>query len=281
MEMLKNINDANWKRPIYFATTIGEFPLNLSSQLMMEGIAYRITPGTVTESRVNTDVAFDNMVNKFKWGGIDTNPNIYLDENNLRMCRSFRLMFSNLIAALLEEGKKDKALTALDKCVSALPASTVPRGGESLMYADSYYELGQPEKGQKVMDEILIRADRTLQWYTRMNSANMRSCSLDIRDNLDTMIRALDVYQRYDKARYEALKAKIFTYTELYLGNGVSFMERSHPLDLLLSIMMRGYSVAGEDTTKENSDAKDWEHTIALMQKFTPQLLQKYQRQQH
>lgn len=277
MEMLKNINDNNWDRPIYYATTIGEFPLNLSRQLMLEGIAYRITPGTVAESRVNTEVAFDNMINKFKWGGIDTNPNIYLDENNLRMCRTFRMMFANLISALLEEEKNEKALIALDKCIEAIPANTVPRGGESLIFADSYYELKEPKKAEKVMDEILIRADRTLQWYARLSSSNMRSCSLDIRDNLDTMIRALDIYQRYDKAKYEALKAKIYSSTELFLNNGVSFMDRSHPLDLLLTITMRGSM--SQDSTEKNETEKDWERTIGLMQKYSPQLLKKYHRQ--
>ena len=84
LEMLNNINNDDWKRGIYYAMTIGEPPLKLEKQSIKEGIICRIIPGVADSTGVNTDVMFDNMVNKYKWGGIE-NPKVYLDENNLRM----------------------------------------------------------------------------------------------------------------------------------------------------------------------------------------------------
>ena len=76
----------NWERPIYYAITVSEDNyLNLDNYFQMEGLAYRIVPfasqgDMFGRGGINTDVMYDNMVNKFRWGGVD-NPNVYLDEN--------------------------------------------------------------------------------------------------------------------------------------------------------------------------------------------------------
>ena len=278
MEMLKNINDDGWKRPIYFAVTVGDFPLNLYNQLNLEGITYRIWPGQVQPPRVDTEVMYNNMINKFKWGGAN-NPKVYLDENSLRMCRTFRMMFVKLIAALLEEGKNDKALIALNKCVEVLPDVTVPRGSESLSLADAYYELGEKAKAEMIMNEILARSEGALQWYARLDARDIIVSSMDIRENLDTEARALDVYQRFDRGKYEELLKQSLNRTEMFLGSRVAFDNRNHPLDLFWSITLRGYMTEG-DSAQQKIDYTAWERVAGMMQKYSPELLEKYQRKQ-
>lgn len=276
LEMLNNINKENWKRPIYYALTIGEPPLKLTDQSKLEGINYRIVPGVIDSSEVNTEVMFDNLVNKYKWGGIE-NPKVYLDENNLKMCRSFRFIFGNLILALLQEGKNDKALIALDRCIEVIPGNTVPRGSESILYADAYYQLGKPEKAQKIIDEILYRVNGSLNWYSSMKIKDQITNSSDIRDMLNTKIQILSTYQRYDKQKYKVMLEKVMNETKQFLGQGVKFSERSHPLDYLMSTAMRGYSMS-QDSVQGKSD-RDLVQTIAgLMQQYDPRLLQKYAR---
>lgn len=277
MEMLKNINDEGWKRPIYFAVTVGDFPLNLYEQLSLEGITYRIVPGTLPETKVNTEVMFDNMMNKFKWGGAN-NPDVYLDENVLRLCKSFRYMFVRLASALIEEGQKEKAIQVLDKESAELPGFNVPRGSESFALVDMYFELGEKEKGQKLLDEILSRSEGALQWYERLGRNDMIASSLEIRENLDTQIRALDIYQRYDTAKYEQELPKTMQRTEMFLTSMVQFNDRSHPLDLLWNITLRGYIGTEADSTSQNEASKSWEKVVGLMQKYSPTLLEKYQR---
>ncbi len=274
LDMLNNINKDGWKRPIYYAVTIGEPPLRLNSQSVYEGITQRILPGEVDSTGVNTEAMFDNMVNKYKWGGIE-NPKVYLDENSLRMCRSFRLMFGELVQALITQGKTDKALTALDKCIEAIPGNTVPRGIESVAFVDAYYQLGHPEKAQKVIDEIFHRIDGSLQWYASMKIGDMRSCSTDIREFMSIKLQILDTYQRFDREKYNALSERIMNETELFLNNGVSFADRSHPLDYLMKITMRGYMFE-EDSSIRKSEGALMERIGGMMHKYKPELLQKY-----
>jgi tetratricopeptide (TPR) repeat protein len=275
LEMLNNINKDDWKRGIYYAMTIGEPPLKLADKSIKEGITCRIIPGTPDSTGVNTDVMFDNMVNKYKWGGIE-NPKVYLDENNQRMARTFRILFGDLISALLEKGDNEKALQALDACIAKIPGNTVPRSGESILFADAYYQLGHPEKAQKIVDEILYRADGSLNWYASMKQIDMISSSSDIRDYMNTEIQILDVYQRYDRAKYKAMLDKLVSMTDMFLNNGVSFSESRHPLDYLMRVTMRGFYLSGDDTIAEKEEHAMAERIGGMMQKYNPRLLQKY-----
>ena len=191
------------------------------------------------------------------------------------MCRSFRLMFSYLITALTEKGDNERALIALDKCNEAIPGNTVPRGGESVIFADAYYQLGQPEKAQKIIEEILYRNEGNLQWYASMSQSDMVSCSTNIREMLNVQMQILDVYQHYDMSKYKAFLDKVTSTTELFLANRVSFSDRSHPLDNLMRITMRVYML-NEDTATREQDGQLMERTAGLMQKYAPELLQKY-----
>jgi tetratricopeptide (TPR) repeat protein len=147
LAILDLLANNNWKRPVYFAITVGnESYLNLESYFQLEGLAYRIVPVKNPSSpdrqlgRVNTDVMYDNLMNKFKWGGMN-DTRVYLDENNLRMTYNFRNNFGRLAEALMVEGKRDSALKVLDKCIEVMPDKTVPYNVTMLSIVDSYYRL--------------------------------------------------------------------------------------------------------------------------------------------
>jgi len=225
LEMLNNINKGNWERPIYYATTVGsDMYMNMrKSNFMLEGMAYRITP-KASQSGVNTEVAYDNMVNKFEWGGIE-NPSVYLDENNIRMSRSSRIFFSELIDALIREGKRDKALSALDHCLKVIPSSTVPMSSESIAFVDFYYKLGETKKGDDIAKIILDRTDRSLAWYHRLNSNQMGGCMSNIREFIDNKLRIAMIYQSHGMMdKYNAIMNEILDYAPIYYNHGIETM---------------------------------------------------------
>lgn len=277
LEMLNNINKDNWKRPIYFATTVGsDMYLNLKDKhFMLEGLAYRITPGEINPTGVNTEVAYDNMVNKFQWGGID-NPKVYLDENNLRMCKTFRIMFNELIAALINEGKDDKALTALDYCLKVIPASTVPMGGESVSFADAYFAIGQPEKAEAVIKIILDRSEESLNWFHRLKPDQMAGSTSDIRNNFDNLLRIAMVYQQHgDMAKYKALIEKLQGYAQLYFTNRVPALG-NYALKNITDTSVRGYYISDKGSENQKIEEELAQQSMQLMQQFSPALLKEY-----
>jgi hypothetical protein len=133
----------NWERPLYYAITVSDDNyLNLDSFFQMEGLAYRIVPfasqgDMFGRGGMNTDAMFDNMVNKFRWGGVE-NPDLYLDENVIRMLGNFRSSFARLALQLIREDKRDLARMALDKCLEVIPEKVVPFNVYNLLLVGYY-----------------------------------------------------------------------------------------------------------------------------------------------
>ena len=146
----------NWERPVYYAITVSDdLYLNLQKYFQVEGLAYRIVP---VESNVKspfigsmaTDIIYDNMMNKFRWGGLN-DPEVYLDENNQRMASNFRNNFARLAETLLLENKKDSALAVLDRCMEVMPNECVPYNYFTIPLAGLYMDLGQDQKAMEIM----------------------------------------------------------------------------------------------------------------------------------
>ena len=172
--MLEMLANTNWERPMYMAITVGpDNHLNLTDNFLQEGLAYRITPFNNTElgRRIDTDKMYDNLMHKFKFGGID-NPDIYLDETVLRMCDTHRRMFVQLATQLIKEGKKDKALEALDYCEKVIPSTTVPHDyimSSSKEMAEDYMQLGQYKKAENILNALANNAVEYITWYLSLN----------------------------------------------------------------------------------------------------------------
>jgi hypothetical protein len=88
--------------------------------------------------RVNTNIMYNNVMTKFVWGNMK-NPDVYLDENNMRMTTNFRINFSRLAEELMNENKKDSAIKVLDKCVEEMPDKTIPYNYFMTKIAELYY----------------------------------------------------------------------------------------------------------------------------------------------
>lgn len=191
LDMINTNAKEGWKRPIYYAVTVGpEMYMNLKPYFSRVGLAYRIVPvkNPDGDSSIDTEKMYDNMMNKFVWGGIE-NPNVYLDENIRRMCFTLRMMFVELIGQLMEEGKTDKALKALDYCMEKIPGTAIPHDYISTQLAMNYYQLGQKEKAKKLLEEIADNSFEYLKWYTTLTPNQLRSIDRDVQINQFILIK--------------------------------------------------------------------------------------------
>ncbi len=165
----------NWERPVYYAITVSEDNyLNLGNYFQMEGLAYRIVPYTsdgdmFSRSGINSDVMFENMVNKFRWGGVQ-NPDIYLDENITRMLGNFRNSFARLAMQLIKENKPDSARKTLDKCIEIIPDEVVPYNIYNLLVMQGYYHLGDTAKANAIGDRIKSNVYQDMDYFLSLGS---------------------------------------------------------------------------------------------------------------
>ena len=159
---------ADWKRPMYMSVTLGAGNYaGLENYLVLEGLAYRITPFDFGGmGMIDSDTMYRNMMTRFKYGAVNT-PGIYLDETVMRMCQTHRRMFLMLANSLLQKGKKAEAQKVLQKCLKELPPTTVPYTDDDSQLASLLAEAGKAKEAALVAKAVL---DYSLQYLTYINS---------------------------------------------------------------------------------------------------------------
>lgn len=184
----------NWKRPIYFAVTVGDDAyMNLEPYFQLEGLAYRLVPMRMQTNdgqtgKANTTIMYNNMMNKFKWGGMNTDG-VYMDENNLRMTMNLRNNFARLAESLLLEGKTEEAKKALALCMKEMPKKNIPYNYFMLPVAEVYYKLGMTNEANTLLKDIAAIYEEDLRYYLRFNGK--------IAENIDSdKQQAMAVMQR-------------------------------------------------------------------------------------
>ena len=277
MEMLSNLNDDDWKRPIYFATTVDpNLYLNLkNTNFSLTGLAYQVVPGVPLNSGVNIQKAYDNMMNKFRWGGLEKNPDIYLDETSRRMISTFRLYFNQLIEALVDAGENEKAIAALDKVTTMMPGKAVAYGNDGIMFARAYYHLGEKEKAQNLMNEIEERLHANLDWYDRLNPKQMGSAIYDIYYNVHSQLLISSVYQEYDKEKHQSYTDDLLQRAETYYLVGASYIG-DEILKEVANNSIRGFYRSGDDSTLQALESENIQRTMHIMQQFSPKLFEQF-----
>ena len=156
----------------------------LHDYLVLEGLAYRITPFRRTMGVMDTEKMYGNLMNRFHYGGVNR-AGIYLDETNMRMSQTHRRMFTMLAQRLLMEGKKDKALAALRKSLEVLPPTTVPYEQEDYDLAEMWFAAGDTAQASKVAKEVARQNCQYLNWCNSLRgdgaSAYQRNCAKSMR----------------------------------------------------------------------------------------------------
>ena len=158
-------------RPIYFAVSVSPDAYEgLDKYFQLEGMAYRVVPienktGNSQSCPVRTDACYANMMDKFKFGGIKERPDMYLDENILRMTMNLRGNYARLAEALNQRGEKDQAIKALDRSMLEMPKQAVPYNIFVAMYPALYYAAGDSVKAKKLSDDLWATAKEELKYY--------------------------------------------------------------------------------------------------------------------
>ena len=179
MMMYEMLARCNWVRPLYVAITVGQDNYgNLGDNFVQEGLVNRITPFNTKQSgkRIDTDKMYDNLMHKFRFGGID-NPDIYLDETVMRMCYTHRRMFSMLASQLLREGKKERAAEVALKALEAVPATTVPHNYQSgsIDLAKVLVQVGKKEAASQIAADVAKISSEYCSWYSSLSARHFSS----------------------------------------------------------------------------------------------------------
>ena len=219
--MLEMLSEANWERPIYIAVSVGtENQLGMANHFMQEGLAYRFTPFDTDKLgvKIDSEKMYDNLMNKFKFGGIDK-PGIYIDENTMRMCHSHRRIFSQLVQQLMREGKKDKAKAALDYAEKVIPNYNVPYDWQNgaVQMAEAYYQLGDSAKADEMMQVLADKAVEYLTWYLSLDDDRFSVSTREFEYHWAVLDAEAKMMKKYDSKLAEIYEPKVEELYNMYM----------------------------------------------------------------
>jgi len=196
----------NWERPIYFAVTTGsDAYMGLEKYFQLEGLAYRLTPIEHKDFErdnmsggVASELMYDNVMNKFLWGNIDT-KDIYLDENNRRMVTNLRMQMNNLADQLIRENKMDKAIAVLRKSLTALPEKNAPYDQPQILWqtAQMLFKAGDAQTATTLAERVFSLNNQEVDYYRSLNPARKkaieRNMQMSIRIN-EQLVMDMETY---------------------------------------------------------------------------------------
>lgn len=203
----------NWERPMYVACTVGSDNYGaLGQYFIREGLVDRITPFNTNETEVSMDTErmYDNMMHKFRFGGLD-NPDIYLDETVLRLCWTHRRQFASLALQLVAEDKKDKAIEVLEYAAKMIPSTTVPHNymGGSFDIARAWMQTGHKAKAEEIFLYIANTACEYLEWYNSLQPRMQRLNSKEIVYNVYQLSHISDVLDLMDSDEADRINGEL------------------------------------------------------------------------
>ena len=145
--------------------------VNLNDYVVQEGNTYRLLPVKNPNPRtefVNTEVMYDNVMNKFRFRGLD-DPKVYNSIDHRNFALNHRSSFNSLANALIKEGKMDKAKTVLERSLEVMPDISIPYDYTTSQTVKLLFRVGEHEKAKEIAEVIGERANDALTYFGEYN----------------------------------------------------------------------------------------------------------------
>ena len=174
---------------------------------IQEGLAFRFTPFNRHRTGVDVDTKrmYENIMTKFKFGNA-ADPDVYLDENILRMCNAHRIVMVGTASALLQEGDTARARKMLDYSLQVLPPETVPldyASNAAGTMAELYYRLGDKAKGARILSGLQKKSSQYAHWYLALSDGKLKACTRECMVHAQVLYRVLGLMEQYGHPEFE------------------------------------------------------------------------------
>ncbi|MEJ5993022.1 DUF2723 domain-containing protein [Pedobacter sp. Du54] len=206
----------NWKRPIYFCSTVPSSQFNgLDNYLYSEGLALRLLPlkqdslnsaERTGEQPINLDPMYAHVMNKFKWGNVKTAS--YLDSQSADDISIFNNIFNSLTTGLIKAGRLEDAKKVVRKYDEVMPTKIY--GIRTMMgvpeRAQNLYILGETEKANELIKKSALYIQKEVGYLADVSKSKGilvggRNVQMALVYGLDPMAKIAAQYQQTKLAK--------------------------------------------------------------------------------
>ena len=224
--MLDIIANNNWERPIYF--TGGAFGdedyLWMKDFLQLDGMCYKLVPIKTPIDKSNPyemgmidSEKMMSIVENWNWG-MEEGKNIYLDVESRKNSITYRSNISRLVDQLIQENKFVEAENIIDKSMEKMPISDF--GYYTLLepFIRSYYVIEKSEKARRLFDDIAVKYQENLFYYSTLTNSNKNRYAEEIYTDIERYRSLVDVILNYEEGEFLDTRMKEFNdYLDLFL----------------------------------------------------------------
>ena len=224
--MLDIIANNDWKRPIYF--TGGAFGdedyLWMKEFLQLDGMCYKLVPIKTPIDQLNPyemgmidSEKMINLIDKWNWG-VDKEIDVYLDVESRKNSITYRSNVSRLVDQLILENNFNQAEKIIDRCMEKLPTDKF--GYYTLLepFINSYYRINKIEKARKLFDEIAVKYQENLFYYSSLSNSNKNRYAEEIYTDIERYRSLVDVMINFEEEEFLDSRMKEFNdYLDLFL----------------------------------------------------------------
>jgi hypothetical protein len=221
----------NWERPIYLNNTSkSQMNIDLEPFVVQEGNAFRVLPIKRPKGNkdfVSTEIAYNNMINKFHYRNLD-DPKVYYNEDYKGFVFNQRSSMNSLAEQLIDdsnsgksritekigtetprENKMEKARKVLLFSLEKMPDKAVPYDLNNVTTVDLLYKVGEKEKALAIAK---VLGDRSVEMAQYLMDKQDNG-SMDMRRSLFVLGNVYQILQENGEAelgkKYEESYEKI------------------------------------------------------------------------
>ena len=198
LQLLANDDET---RPLYLTTSmnIDERPY-LKPHLVLEGLLYHIVPSdtTETETRVNVERLYENIMENFSYGGLSAG-NVYADYDVRKMAYGHQHKMATLIDALLEQGDNERAMAVVRKWQLEMPPQVVPYDAAALSMLRCLYHTGHYAEADTLAKDMLSRSLEWLEWIETLCPERRRGSAFTEYQWRHIMEKTISLLYYYDR----------------------------------------------------------------------------------
>jgi len=167
------ISSNQGKRPICFTTWVDPEEHGLKTNLIFDGLVYRLTDQKTDSSsildvgKIETENLYTNLMQKCNWDNL-ANPSINFDWHHRRMFATMQIRnaFYRLARQLTEEKQNAKALEVLKKAELTMSLRNWAVDYQSILLAGLYAKNGQKQLGEDRFQELATSLEEDLKYYS-------------------------------------------------------------------------------------------------------------------
>jgi hypothetical protein len=162
---------------------------------------------------------WENLMEKYRFRSLN-NPKVYLDENKMRIVSNYRNLFARLANALVDEGKKDSAITALNRCMELIPPKNVPLNYFALSMVEGYYRAGDMQNALKYSQQMANQASEAISYMIYdLDEFQKNWLGNELQLNLAILYELTRMANQYEKGEYaKQLTDKFNSYVTVLEG---------------------------------------------------------------